>query len=170
VLYDIMIHFFGYLYSGILTFSIYISKGLYNQLDAKDILGLFSGPVNVLNILIGEKIISLDITRPFVTLNEYSGTVGNVPSLWGTLLLAGGYLSLPIYFLIIFLISVLQWFSKRSNLALIIYTFLTSFLFFSWFDYYYYLLMPFEVSVLCVIFYIVFERRARNTKTEEINL
>lgn len=170
VLYDIMIHFFGYLYSGILTFSNYISKGLYNQLDAKDILGLFSGPVNVLNILIGEKTISLDITRPFVTLNEYSGTVGNVPSLWGTLLLAGGYLSLPIYFLIIFLISVLQWFSKRSNLALIIYTFLTSFLFFSWFDYYYYLLMPFEVSVLCVIFYIVFERRARNTKTEEINL
>jgi len=161
VIYDIMIHFFGYLYSGILTFSVYLRQGIFNNLVANDLMGLFAGPVNVLNLILGEKLINLDIVRPFVILNKYSGTVGNVPSLWGTLLMAGGYFSFGIYFLVIFFVSVLQWFSKFSNLALMIYTFLTSFLFFSWFDYYYYLLMPFEVSMLCVFFYMFFTKGNR---------
>ncbi|WP_236651432.1 DUF6337 family protein, partial [Enterobacter cloacae] len=144
VIYDIMIHFFGYLYSGILTFSVYFRQGIFNNLSVNDLMGLFAGPINVLNLILGEDLINLNLTRPFVVLNNYSGTVGNVPSFWGTLLMASGYLSFGIYFILMFAISLLQWFSKYSNLALMVYTFLTSFLFFSWFDYYYYLLMPFE--------------------------
>jgi hypothetical protein len=161
VLNDIMIHFFGYLYSGILTFSIYIQQGYYNSLCAQDFLGLFAGPINIINLFIGEGLSNLELNRPFVTLNNYSGTVGNVPSLWGTLLMAGGYYSFVLYFVLMFLVSMLQWLSRYSDLSLIIYTFLTSFLFFSWFDYYYYLLMPFEVSMLCIFFYFIFEKRNR---------
>ncbi|RSK70254.1 hypothetical protein EJE24_00300 [Enterobacter huaxiensis] len=161
VIYDIMIHFFGYLYSGILTFSVYFRQGMFNNLSVNDLMGLFAGPINVLNLILGENLINLELTRPFVVLNNYSGTVGNVPSLWGTLLMASGYLSFGIYFIIMFAISLLQWFSKFSNLALMVYTFLTSFLFFSWFDYYYYLLMPFEVCMLCIFFYIIFEKRMK---------
>ena len=159
VINDIIIHFFGYLYSGILTFSVYLRQGMFSSLTINDLMGLFAGPINILNLILNDNLISLNLTRPFVVLNKYSETVGNVPSLWGTLLMASGYLSFAIYFVIIFFVSLLQWFSKFSNLALIIYTFLTSFLFFSWFDYYYYLLMPFEVSMLCIFFYILFEKR-----------
>lgn len=161
VINDIMIHFFGYLYSGILTFSVFLRQGIFNSLNVNDVIGLFAGPINVLNLMLGEDLINLNLTRPFVILNKYTGTVGNVPSLWGTLLMASGYMSFVIYFIMMFFISLLQWFSKFSNLALMIYTFLTSFLFFSWFDYYYYLLMPFEVSMLCIFFYIIFEKRKK---------
>ncbi|MCK6709374.1 DUF6337 family protein [Enterobacter cloacae] len=166
VIYDIMIHFFGYLYSGILTFSVYFRQGIFNNLSVNDLMGLFAGPINVLNLILGEDLINLNLTRPFVVLNNYSGTVGNVPSFWGTLLMASGYLSFGIYFILMFAISLLQWFSKYSNLALMVYTFLTSFLFFSWFDYYYYLLMPFEVSMLCIFFFILFEKRMKTNFIE----
>lgn len=166
VIYDIMIHFFGYLYSGILTFSVYFRQGIFNNLSVNDLMGLFAGPINVLNLILGEDLINLNLTRPFVVLNNYSGTVGNVPSFWGTLLMASGYLSFVIYFILMFAISLLQWFSKYSNLALMVYTFLTSFLFFSWFDYYYYLLMPFEVSMLCIFFFILFEKRMKTNFIE----
>ncbi|WP_435945565.1 DUF6337 family protein [Dryocola sp. BD586] len=156
--YDIMIHFFGYLYSGVLTFSVFITKGMYNNLVANDILGLFSGPVNIINLLLGDDLINLTLPKSMEIINTYSGTSGNVPTIWGTLLMAAGYYSFIIYFMIIFFVSFLQWMTKYSGLFYILYTFMTSFLFFSWFDYYYYLLMPFEVIILCSIFYLIFER------------
>ncbi|EJL89599.1 DUF6337 family protein [Pantoea sp. GM01] len=157
--YDILIHFFGYLYSGVLTFSAYIEQGVFSSLYPKDILGLFSGPLNVINILVNNDLMTLDIVRPFVTLNTTSNSVGNVPTLWGTLLISAGYVSFIVYFFVMFFIYFLQWCARFSTLAAINYTFLTSFLFFSWFDYYYYLLMPFEVCVFCCIFYCLFDGR-----------
>ncbi|EOV9624447.1 DUF6337 family protein [Cronobacter sakazakii] len=161
VLIEIMIHFFGYLYSGLLTFSVYISDGLYNAFIPSDILGLFSGPVNIINVILNDDLINLTLPKYFVVINKITGTTGNVPTLWGTLLLAGGYYAYIFYFFMFYCIYLLLWFAKRSQCFLIIYTFITSFLFFSWFDYYYYLLMPFEVTVLILIFYTIFERKIK---------
>ncbi len=158
IIYDITIHFFGYLYSGVITFSAYIQQGFYTNLSSKDLWGLFAGPLNVINVLLHNDLIELELNRPFIILNSFSLSVGNVPTLWGTILLAGGYTSILIYFLINAFLYMLLFATKFSNLAILIYTFLTSFLFFSWFDYYYYLLMPFEVAVFCSLFYILFEK------------
>lgn len=166
VLIEIMIHFFGYLYSGLLTFSVYISDGLYNALTPNDILGLFSGPVNIINVIINDDLINLTLPKYFVVINKITGTTGNVPTLWGTLLLAGGYYAYAFYFFMFLCICLLQWFAKRSQCFLMIYTFITSFLFFSWFDYYYYLLMPFEVTVLILMFYTIFERKIKPNNTK----
>ncbi|WP_128601560.1 DUF6337 family protein [Pantoea wallisii] len=157
LVYDITIHFFGYLFSGVLTFSSYIEQGMFSSLKINDVWGLFSGPLNVINVLTSNDLLSLNITRPFVTLNPGTSTVGNVPTLWGTMLIAGGYIGFVIYFFIMLFMYFLQWCSDYSKLALINYTFLSSFLFFSWFDYYYYLLMPFEVAVFICMLYIIFE-------------
>lgn len=124
-----MIHFFGYLYSGLLTFSVYISDGLYNAFIPSDILGLFSGPVNIINVILNDNLINLTLPKYFVVINKITGTTGNVPTLWGTLLLAGGYYAYVFYFFMFFCIYLLLWFAKRSQCFLIIYTFITSFLF-----------------------------------------
>ncbi|MCT4706782.1 DUF6337 family protein [Enterobacteriaceae bacterium H16N7] len=163
--YDIMIHFFGYLYSGILTFSVFLSKGMYTNVIANDIIGLFAGPLNLINVFLGEDLLNLTLPRTMEVINSQTGTTGNVPTIWGTLLLAAGYYSYVIYFLIIFFASFLQWMTKYSSLYSILYTFMTTFLFFSWFDYYYYLLMPFEVFVLCSLFYFIFEVKIKRAST-----
>lgn len=154
VINDIAIHFFGYLFSGILAFSTYIKMGFYNSLVVHDGLGLFSGILNIFNVTTGSELISLNLYRPMIELNTLSGSIGNVPSLWGTILLASGYFSFILFFFIIFLLSILSGLSRNSKCLLIVYTFLTSFMFFSWFDYYYYLLTPYEVSVFCIILYL----------------
>lgn len=153
VIFSIAIHFFGYLFSGILTLSSYESLGIYRHLVQNDGMGLLSGFLNIFNVLSGSELIELQINRPFVILNTLYNSSGNVPSLWGTLLLATGYYSFFWFFMLIFILSLLCGLSGYSKLILLLYTFQTSFLFFAWFDYYYYLLTPYEVSAFVMLFY-----------------
>lgn len=153
VLFSIMIHFLGYLFSGILTLSNYEMLGLYNNLSFNDGLGLLAGFLNLFNVILGNDLLNLELVRPMLSLNLIYNSVGNVPSLWGTMLLAAGNYAFIFFFMMIFILSILCGMAKHSKLSLIIYTFLTSFLFFSWFDYYYYLLTPYEVSAYVVILY-----------------
>lgn len=153
VFFSILIHFFGYLFSGILTLSSYENLGLYNNLSFSDGFGLIAGLMNIFNIITGQEIITLELTRPMLPLNNLYNAVGNVPSLWGTMLLAAGNFAFLFFFIIVFLLSILCGLARFSKIVLIIYTFLTSFLFFSWFDYYFYLLTPYEVSGFVIIFY-----------------
>lgn len=153
VIFSIMIHFLGYLFSGILTLSNYEGLGLYNNLTFTDGLGLLAGFLNIFNAITGSDLLTLELVRPMLSLNTVYGAVGNVPSIWGTMLLSAGNYAFLFFFIMIFLLSILCGMSRHSKLMLIIYTFLTSFLFFSWFDYYYYLLTPYEVSAFVIVFY-----------------
>jgi len=153
VKFSIMIHFLGYLFSGILTLSNYEGLGLYNNLTFKDAFGLLAGFLNIFNAISGSDLLTLELVRPMLPLNIIYGAVGNVPSIWGTLLLSAGNYAFLFFFIMIFLLSFLCGMSSHSKLMLMIYTFLTSFLFFSWFDYYYYLLTPYEVSAFVMLFY-----------------
>ncbi|YCH32555.1 DUF6337 family protein [Erwinia sp. D4-22] len=168
IIFSIAIHFFGYLFSGILTLSSYESLGIYRNLVQHDGMGLLSGFLNIFNVLSGSELLELQINRPFVVLNNLYNSSGNVPSLWGTLLLATGYYSFFWFFILIFILSLLCGLSGYSKLILLIYTFQTSFLFFAWFDYYYYLLTPYEVSAFVIIFYGLI--RFLKNKTKKVNL
>ena len=153
VIFSILIHFFGYLFSGILTLSTYESMGMFSHIDSYDPLGLVAGFLNIFNAFTGGELISLELVRPMVSLNTIYPASGNVPSLWGTMLLALGNYSFIFFFFLIFSLSLLCVLSQYSKIMLLIYTFLTSFMFFSWFDYYYYLLPPYEISVYIIVLY-----------------
>lgn len=163
VVFSILIHFFGYLFSGILTFSSYLNLGLFNNIAYHDALGLMAGFLNIFNAASGGDLITLDLVRPMVSLNTIYPVSGNVPSLWGTTLLAVGNYAFVYFFFMIFLLSILCSLSQYSKVLLLLYTFITSFLFFSWFDYYYYLLTPYEVTAYIVILYSLVRTLKRKT-------
>lgn len=148
-------HLLGYLFSGILVFSSLIRDGVFNDLVWRDSFVVFNGVVNVVSTLVGEGLYKGDeFLIPFYVLNEDTGQTGNVGTLWATFLLYLGNFSFFVFFIIIFFLSLLFSLSKHFGLALIIYTSLVAFMFFSWFASYFALLTIYEVPILASLIYI----------------
>lgn len=149
---SIVYHMFGYMFSGIMTFSSLIEDGLLNELMYRDIGVAFQGLSNILAILSGGSLYAGEIfTINFYVLDSVYQKTGNVPTIWGDFLLYLGFFSYPIYFILYFIIYCLLVASRFSPIIFFYYTGLVSFLFFSWFASYFKLLSIYEVPLLSMV-------------------
>lgn len=162
VLLDIANHLFAYLFSGLLVFSELIGDGVFNEHMVRDPLVLFRGATNIFRAVLGLGVYEEEgFLIDFYTINTVTMKTGNVGTLWASFLLYLGYFSFLFFFTIIFLLSLFLGLSTRYNLAFLLYTCISAFIFLSWFASYFELISPYETSSL-VIFIYIFSYGIRN--------
>lgn len=156
-------HFFFYFFSGILAFSEYINANLNISYDR---WYLFILPVvNILNLIMGQELLSAVNPLSYPINNQYKN-ISNVYTMFGTLWMSMGYYSLLYYTALVSLMSVLS-LKKSATTSNHIYLYISSFGFFSWFEYYYYHLTVFEGTVYILTLSILF--RVKTNAKQNIN-
>jgi hypothetical protein len=164
VFYDVGYHFLGYLFSGLIVFSGVITDGYVDALEYRSYCAVFEAQCNIFSItfdgsLWSESFFLID----FYPIDNLFGKTGNVPTLWGVFLLQLGWLSFFIYFLISCVFYLLFVLAHRYLSFLFLYITIASFMFMSWFASYFALLSFYEVSILNLVFSLIFSRLLNGT-------
>jgi hypothetical protein len=141
-------HFSGYLFSGILGFSEHLRNNLPVAIDSTV---LIKPVTNALNVLL-QKDVSTTVSDMWVNINSSLNKGSNVKTLFGSILVFGGFfkgtvyvISLSVFFHLFHIFSTVT----KSILIYIVYSYFLSGLFLGWFDIYFNLLFFWELPFIC---------------------
>lgn len=145
-------HFLFYLFSGVGAFSEYLKEN--NTANFSDWSVLVLPIVNIINFFSGSPMESAINPVNYIINNEMKNK-SNVFTMFGTLWMYLDYFSLFFYGILVALQSML-YISRSNVISCSIYWLITSFGFFSWFEYYYFHLASYEAPLYVLILSILF--------------
>lgn len=158
-------HFFHYLTSGTLGWSMDLEQGIPDNRD--NIEMLIAPIVNIFKMLTGDR----ELITPINSLYYNTGlTLTNVRTFFGTIYINTNGL---MFFLFVFFISTLMYVCKIATICFnnifvyTIYFFFCGLLFMGWFDFYFASLTILEIPIILSLFLII-DKFVRINKTEEI--
>ncbi|MHA8113304.1 DUF6337 family protein [Kosakonia cowanii] len=145
-------HFLFYLFSGVGAFSEYLKEN--HTVNFSDWSVLVLPVVNVINFFSGSPMESAINPVNYIINNEMQNK-SNVFTMFGTLWMYLDYFSLLFYALLVAFQSML-YISRSNVISCSVYWLITSFGFFSWFEYYYFHLASYEAPLYVLILSILF--------------
>lgn len=150
---DIGLHFFFYFFSGIGAMSEMFQSSNLIKSDPWSLLTPFE---NIFNLFSGNALVSAVNPIGFLINGNYPRT-SNVYTFFGTLYQNIGLMSLFVYGIIIFIISMFYRFSQVSIFMMMVFSFLFSFMAFVWFDFYYSQLFAIEGACFILLNHFIFK-------------